>query len=211
MLSDPVRVLVADDHPIYREGVVRAVSAVAVVVAEVSSGAEAIAVIRQERPQVAVLDYRMPKLTGAQVACLVRQEELPTRIVILSAYNDSSTVYLALQDGVAGYLTKGAGAAEIGEAVLACAAGGTVIPQSLTQGLVHEIRARAENEAPLLSKRELQVLDLIAAGHSVPEISRRIFLAPTTIKSHVQRVYEKLGVSTRGAVVAEAMRRGLLQ
>ncbi|MDF3288050.1 response regulator [Streptomyces silvisoli] len=205
------RVLVGEDHPVYREGVVRALRAYVAVVADVADGVQALAGVRQLRPDVAVLDYRMPGLDGRQVARAIRREELPTRVLILTALDDSALVYGALQDGVSGYLIKEAEPYEITEAVLACARDETVRPRSLTSDLIHETRQRADHMSPALSAREHQVLRMIAEGKSVPQISKEIFLAPTTIKSHVQRIYEKLGVSTRGAVVAEAMRRGLLE
>ncbi len=206
-----VRVVVAEDHPVYREGVVRALRGFVAVVADVADGARALTAVRQLRPDVAVLDYRMPRLDGRQVARAIRREELPTRVLVLTAMDDSALVYGALEDGVSGYLTKEAEPHEITEAVLACARDETVMPRSLTSGLVHEIRHRAAHMSPGLSAREHQVLCMIADGKSVPQISKEIFLAPTTIKSHVQRIYEKLGVSNRGSVVAEAMRRGLLE
>ncbi|MFF7182991.1 response regulator [Streptomyces sp. NPDC008121] len=206
-----LRILVGDDHPVYRDGIVRLFGPIANVIAQVANGRDALGVIRTQKPDVAVLDYRMPHLDGAQVASVVHREELPTRVVILSAFDDSAMVYRAMQDGVAGYLTKDSSAQRIVDTVFACARGETVLPEDLTSGLVQEIRQRADQTMPALTEREREVLSMIANGNSVPQISRAIFLAPTTIKSHVQRVYEKLGVSTRGAAVAEAMRRGLLE
>ncbi|MGW2206982.1 response regulator [Streptomyces sp. NPDC001774] len=211
MEDSRIRVLVGDDHPVYRDGIVRLLGPIADVIAQVSNGKDALEIIRSEQPDVAVLDYRMPQLDGAQVAGIVHREDLPTRVVILSAFDDSAMVYRAMQDGVSGYLTKESSAKRIVDTVFACARGETVLPDDLTSGLVQEIRQRADQALPTLTEREREVLSMIANGSSVPQISRAIFLAPTTIKSHVQRVYEKLGVSTRGAAVAEAMRRGLLE
>ncbi|GAA1930271.1 response regulator [Streptantibioticus ferralitis] len=101
-----VRVLIGENHAVYREGVVRALPAYVDTVADVADGAQALTAIRELRPDVAVLDYRMPRLDGHQVARAVRREELPTRVLILSAKDDSALVYGALQDGVSGYLTK---------------------------------------------------------------------------------------------------------
>lgn len=211
MENSKVRILVGDDHPVYRDGIVRLFAPIAEVIAQVANGKDALHVIRSEHPDVAVLDYRMPYFDGAQVAGIVLRENLPTRVVILSAFDDSAMVYRAMQDGVSGYLTKESSARQIVDTVLACAQGETILPDDLTSGLVQEIRQRADQAAPALTEREREVLGMIADGNSVPQISRAIFLAPTTIKSHVQRVYEKLGVSSRGAAVAEAMRRGLLE
>ncbi|MFD9456645.1 response regulator [Streptomyces sp. NPDC059985] len=208
-----LRVIVADDHPVYRQGVVRTLTADPRlhVLGDFQDGREALDAIRSLRPDVALLDNRMPGLDGIRVTTAVRREELPTLVLMLSAFTESASVYKALQDGVTGYLTKEAEPHEIIDAVLACSRGESVLPQELTSGLVDEIRQRSEVARPQLTEREFEVLRMIADGKSIPEMAKEVFLAPTTLKSHVQRIYEKLGVSTRGAVVAEAMRRGLLE
>lgn len=207
-----VRVVVGDDHPLFREGVVRAlVSSGAVdVVAEADDGATALALIKTHRPDVAVLDYRMPGMDGAQVAAAVRRDELPTRVLLVSAHDESAIVYHAIQEGAAGFLPKESTRSEIVTAVLDCAKGRDIVSPGLLAGLTGEIRRRAEPPGPVLSPREREVLDHIAKGHSIPAIAAELYLAPSTVKTHVQRLYEKLGVSDRGAAVAEAMRRRLL-
>jgi two-component system, NarL family, nitrate/nitrite response regulator NarL len=207
------RVVVADDHPAYREGVVRmlAGSGQIEVVAEAEDGRAALAAIQEHEPDVALLDYKLPGLDGVAVTHAVVRDGLPTRVVLLSAFTDSGLVYQALQTGAAGYLPKEARREEIVDGVLACARGETVLPSELAAGLVSEIRLRAVNEAPALTEREAQILRLIAAGKSLPEIAKELFLGVTTVKTHVQHLYEKLGVSDRAAAVAEAMRRGLIE
>ena len=212
MTGDKVRVVVGDDHPMFREGVVRALlsSGSIDVIAEAGDGTEALAAIREHHPQVALLDYRMPGMNGAAVAAAVQRDALPTRVLLLSAHDEPAIVYKALQDGAAGFLTKESTRAELVAAVLDCAKGRDIVAPSLAAGLAGEIRRRVEPEGPVLSPREREVLTLIAAGSSIPTMARELFLAPSTVKTHVQRLYEKLGVSDRGAVVAEAMRRKLL-
>lgn len=208
-----VRVVVGDDHPMFREGVVRALtsSGSIEVVAEAGDGTAALAAIREHEPQVALLDYRMPGMDGAAVAAAVRRDELPTRVVLISAHDESAIVYQALQDGAAGFLTKESTRAELVDAVLECAKGRDVVAPSLAAGLAGEIRRRVETGGPVLSPREREVLALIAAGSSIPAMAKELFVAPSTVKTHVQRLYEKLGVSDRAAAVAEAMRRKLLE
>ncbi|KMO70610.1 LuxR family two component transcriptional regulator [Mycobacterium sp. BK558] len=212
MSTDKVRVVVGDDHPMFRDGVVRALqsSGSIDVVAEADDGPAALAAIREHRPQVALLDYRMPGMDGAAVAAAVTRDDLPTRVLLISAHDESAIVYRALQDGAAGFLPKESTRGELVNAVLDCAKGRDVIAPSLAAGLAGEIRRRAEPDAPVLSPREREVLVLIAKGSSIPAMAKELFLAPSTVKTHVQRLYEKLGVSDRGAVVAEAMRRKLL-
>ncbi|MCZ0731258.1 response regulator [Mycolicibacterium iranicum] len=212
MSSEKVRVVVGDDHPMFRDGVVRALqsSDSIAVVAEADDGTSALEAIRTHRPQVALLDYRMPGMDGTEVAAAVLRDELPTRVLILSAHDESAIVYRALQDGAAGFLPKESTRSELISAVLDCAKGRDVVAPSLAAGLAGEIRRRAEPDGPALSPREREVLTLIAAGRSIPAMAKELFLAPSTVKTHVQRLYEKLGVSDRGAAVAEAMRRKIL-
>ncbi|MCV7368802.1 DNA-binding response regulator [Mycolicibacterium duvalii] len=211
-MTTKVRVVVGDDHPMFRDGVVRALqsSGTIEVVAEADDGPAALAAIREHAPQVALLDYRMPGMDGAEVAAAVRRDDLATRVLLISAHDESAIVYRALQDGAAGFLPKESTRGELVSAVLDCAKGRDVIAPSLAAGLAGEIRRRAEPEAPVLSPREREVLALIAAGASIPAMARELFLAPSTVKTHVARLYDKLGVSDRAAAVAEAMRRKLL-
>jgi two-component system, NarL family, nitrate/nitrite response regulator NarL len=208
-----VRVVIADDHPVYREGVVRALTGTGQieVVAEAENGRAALAEIERHKPEVAVLDYKLPELDGLQVTHAVIRDGLPTRVLLLSAFTESGIVYKALETGVSGYLPKEARREEIGDAVLACARGENVVPPSVAAGLASEIRLRATDDAPALTERERQILKSIAAGKSLPQIASELYLGVTTVKTHVQHLYEKLGVSDRAAAVAEAMRRGLIE
>ena len=205
--------VVGDDHPMFREGVVRALvtSGEVDVVAEADDGTTALELIKSHQPDVALLDYRMPGMDGAQVAAAVRRDELSTRVLLVSAHDESAIVYHALAEGAAGFLPKESSRTEIVNAVLNCAKGRDVISPELAAGLAGEIRRRAEPAAPALSSRELEVLKLIANGLTIPAIAQRLFLAPSTVKTHVQRLYEKLGVGDRAAAVAEAMRSRLLE
>ncbi|AFM14934.1 response regulator containing a CheY-like receiver domain and an HTH DNA-binding domain [Mycolicibacterium chubuense NBB4] len=213
MTGARVRVVVGDDHPMFRDGVVRALqgSGSIDVVAETDDGPAALAAIREHQPQVALLDYRMPGMDGAAVAAAVVRDELPTRVLLISAHDESAIVFQALQAGAAGFLPKESTRAELVSAILDCAKGRDVVAPSLAAGLAGEIRRRAEPDGPVLSPREREVLALIAAGSSIPAMAKELFLAPSTVKTHVQRLYEKLGVSDRAAAVAEAMRRKLLE
>ncbi|OBB93058.1 response regulator transcription factor [Mycobacterium sp. 852002-40037_SCH5390672] len=207
-----VRAVVGDDHPLFREGVVRALSSSGSVsvVGEAEDGSAALELIKSHLPDVALLDYRMPGMDGAQVAAAVRSQGLPTRVLLISAHDESAIVYQALQQGAAGFVLKDSTRSEIVKAVLDCAQGRDVVAPVLVGGLAAQIRQRAQPTAPVLSAREREVLNGIARGQSVPAIAGELFVAPSTVKTHVQRLYEKLGVSDRAAAVAEAMRQGLL-
>jgi len=208
-----VTVVVADDHPLYREGVIRALqsSGQIQVVAEAEDGRAALGEIMERRPDVALLDYKLPGLDGVAIANAVVREQLPTRVLIVSAYTDSGIVYKALETGASGFVSKEARREQIADAVLACARGENVVPPEIASGLVSEIRLRRQTDAPALTPREQEILHLIAAGKSLPQIASELFLGLTTVKTHVQHLYEKLGVSDRAAAVATAMRRGLIE
>lgn len=211
--SDRLRVVVGDDHPVYREGVVRALdnSGRTQVVAAVGDGQAALAAIREHQPDVALLDYKMPGLDGVAVAHAVARDRLPTKVLLLSATTEGEVVYRAIQEGAAGYLSKEADRDEIVAAVVACARGENVIPPELVSSLAAQVRQHAGSSGPVLSERERQILRMTADGKSVPEMAGELFLAQTTIKTHIRRLYEKLGVSDRGAAVAQAMRSHLLE
>ncbi|SON63671.1 putative transcriptional regulatory protein NarL [Mycobacterium simulans] len=214
-MADPTRVtvVVADDHPVTRQGVVRALksSGRVHVVAEVADGRAALDAIRQLRPAVALLDYKMPELDGLEVTHAITRDGLPTHVVLLSAFDDSSVVYKALAEGASGYLTKESDSDEIVNAVVKCASGDAYLPTGIAGGLASEVKRRARGATTLLTERESQVVKMMADGMSVPQIASQLHLATSTVKTHVQSLYEKLGVSDRGAAVAEAMRRRLLE
>jgi two-component system nitrate/nitrite response regulator NarL len=208
-----VRVLVADDHPLFREAVVRAVRERPEfeLVGEAGDGRAALEAIRELRPDVAVLDVKMPELDGLKVLNAVRRDDLPTRVILISAFLDGATAFEAVAAGAAAFLGKDADRRRITDTVAAVSRGETVLGPEVQAGLADEIRMRGAKDRPGLSAREREILGHIAEGRSAPEIARVLFLSPATVKSHLGALYEKLGVSDRAAAVAEAMRRGLLE
>lgn len=209
----PVRVIIADDHPFFRDGISRglAQSGRIRVVAEAENGRDALEAIRRERVDVAVVDYQMADIDGIGVVHAVIRDRLPTRVLLLSAHTEGAIVFQALQEGAAGYLSKEARRSEIVDAVLRVARGLTVVPAELADGLAGEIRLRAQSTATVLSERERQVLHGFARGLSIPQVAAELFIEASTVKTHTQRLYEKLGVAERAAAVAVAMRQGLLE
>ena len=208
-----VRVVVADDHPLFREAVVRTVKERPdfELVGEAGDGTQALAAIRDLRPDVAVLDVKMPGLDGLQVVNAIRRDALPTRVVLLSAFLDGAMAFEAVAAGAAAYVSKEADRRRLGDAIAAVGRGEVVLGPEIQAGLAEEIRLRGAKDGPPLSDREREVLGHVAAGRSAPEIGRLLFLSTATVKGHLQGLYEKLGVSDRAAAVAEAMRRGLIE
>jgi two-component system nitrate/nitrite response regulator NarL len=207
-----IRVLVADDHPVYREGLAETISRRVdlELVAEAESGSDALELIQKLSPDVAVIDMKMPGLGGMEVARAVLEAELPTRVLFLSGYVESATVYEAVQAGARGYISKDHDAEMICEAIAAVAGGQMVLAPEIQEAIAEEIRRRTEDAPRSLSRREREILAITAEGKSAAEVADRLYLSPATVKTHLQRIYQKLGVSDRAAAVAEALRRGLL-
>ena len=214
MTSPPrTTVFVADDHPVFRDGLVRALRSRPdfELVGESSDGRGALEALRELQPDVALLDVKMPGLDGPSIAHALRRDRLPTRVVLISAHAPSELVYRAISLGAAAYLSKEASREEICDTVAAVARGGTRLSPEVQGELVRQIQMRATDDRPVLSPREREVLELIADGLSAPEIAKRLHVSPATVKTHLQTLYEKLQVSDRAAAVASAMRNGLLE
>jgi len=209
-----VSVVVADDHPLFRDGIVRAIRErpELELVGEAGDGQAALALIRERSPAVALLDFALPGLDGLQVLAAVRRDALPTRVLMLSASTEGPIVHRAISEGAAGYLPKSVDRQAVCEAIGAVARGESVLDPELQAGLLEEVRARGVNDTrPVLTTREQEILSLMASGLTTGQIGERLFVAPSTVKTHVGHLYEKLGVSDRAACVAQAMRLGLLE
>jgi two-component system nitrate/nitrite response regulator NarL len=206
-------VFVADDHPVFREGLVRAIRSRAELelVGESGNGREALGDIRRLAPAVALLDVKMPGLDGTQIAHALHRDNMPTRVVLLSAHAPSDLIYRAIANGAAAFVSKEATRDAICDTVAAVARGETLLAPEVQADLVKQIQMRARDDRPALSPREHEVLSLIAEGLSAPDVAQRLHVSPATIKTHLQNLYEKLEVSDRAAAVARAMRLGLLE
>lgn len=208
-----IRVLIVDDHPLFADALVRAVNGREdmSVVARVESGEAALEVMRERSPSVCVLDLGLPDIRGEVVLERVVAEELPTRILILSGECDSETVYGMIEAGAAGFEVKTAGTEEIGEAIAVVAKGETFLPATLHGAIADQIRAHRVKQRSSLSSREVEILQLVSNGLSASEIGDQLGLAESTAKTHLARIYDKLGVSERAAAVAQAMRAGIIR
>jgi two-component system nitrate/nitrite response regulator NarL len=204
-------VVVADDHPLYREGVAGAIKQRPdlELVGEAEDGDAAVELIRATDPDVALVDVRMTT-DGMSVLRSLASEGLRTRVVFLSAFSESALVYAALEAGAAGYLSKHADRASICDSIRAAARGETVLSPETQTELAKEIRLHGRSDKPILSNREREVLSLAAKGLKAPAIAERLFLSTATVKTHLAHAYGKLGASDRTTAVAEAMRRGLV-
>jgi two-component system, NarL family, nitrate/nitrite response regulator NarL len=207
----PTRVLVADDHPVYRSGLVAAIRErpELSLAAECEDGEDAVAAVRELRPDVALLDVRMRRLDGVGALERLGGARSPARVVFLSAFGEGEVVARALAAGAAGFLSKEAEREDICDALVAAARGEMVLSPSLQSGVLRELQ-RPAPDGVRLSRREADVMRLTARGLTGPQIALRLGIAPSTVKTHLRRVYAKLGVGDRATMVAEAMRCGLL-
>jgi two-component system, NarL family, nitrate/nitrite response regulator NarL len=206
------RVLIAEDHPVYRGGLAEALAKRPHldIVAEVDNGDDALASIRELMPELALLDLKLPGRNGLGILRELVGAEHRTRVLILSAYAEGALVYEALEAGAAGYLSKKATPEEICDAIEAAVDGRIVVSPGLEGPLAEHVAQIGSGHAQL-SDREAEVLALTAEGLSSAAIAAQLHLSESTVKSYVRRIFEKLGVSSRPAAIAAAMRRGLLR
>jgi two-component system, NarL family, nitrate/nitrite response regulator NarL len=206
-----VDVIIADGQPLYRTALsaLIATSDRLELLAVCEDGVEALDAIRGHTPDVAVLDIRMPGLEGHRVAERVESEGIATRVLFLSDDHQGELVHEALSAGGSGYLAKTATGEEIERAIVEVSEGHEVLSAEVGGDLARALRVSGQ-DAIGLSARELEVLRLMATGATARSIAEQLHLATPTIKTHLQNVYLKLGVSSRGSAVAEAMRRGLV-
>lgn len=211
-VAAPIRVYLAEDHPVFRDAVAFAIRSDAGfdLVGVGDDGRTALDQIRELEPDVAIVDHGMPSLDGTGVLNAIVGDGLATRVLMLSADDAPALVYDVMRRGGAAFLTKASTLADICRAVTAVARGETVIGPDVQSGLMSELRQQTES-GPTLTERELQILYLIADGQTGPEISARLFISVSTVKSHVKNILEKLGASDRAAAVAEALRRGIIE
>lgn len=204
-----IRVLLADDHPVVREGLrgMLAGEQGIAVVAEAASGAEAVAMAATHRPDVVLMDLRMPHGDGVEATAAILDAMPGARIVVLTTYETDADIVRAVEAGAVGYLLKDATTAALGNAVRAAARGETVLAPSVARRLVTHIRKPRRD---LLSSRETEVLTLVARGHTNAEIGGELFISEATVKTHLLRTFAKLGVNDRTAAVTHAIALGMI-
>lgn len=204
--NEPIRLLVVDDHAIVRKGLVALLNTVEglKVIAEASDGEEAITAHRVHKPDVTLMDLRLPKLGGADAIARIRQEQPAARIIVLTTFDGDEDIFRALQAGAKGYLLKGMDAAELTEAIRAVHAGRSRIPAAVAEKLAGRIGG------PALTGRELEVLKRIVAGRSNKEIGGDLHISEATVKTHINSILSKLGVSDRTQAATSALQRGIV-
>ncbi len=202
-----IRILIADDHSVVREGLVSLVKRKSdmTVVAEASNGREAVDLWKEHHPDVTLLDLRMPELDGVGAIKEIREFDDGAHIIVLTTFDGDEDIYRAIKAGAKGYLLKDTAREALMESIRRVHAGETCIPPALAAKLADRVSGEA------LSAREIEVLQRIAAGKSNKEIGAELFISEGTVKTHVKSIFSKLDVVSRTEAVATATRRGLIQ
>ena len=205
--KERIRILIADDHSVVREGLVSLVKRKSdmVVVAEASNGREAVQLWKEHRPDVTLLDLRMPELDGVGAIKEIRELDENAHIVVLTTYDGDEDIYRAIKAGAKAYLLKDTARDALVETVRRVHAGETYLPPQLAAKLAERVSGEA------LSPREIDVLQRMAVGKSNKEIGAELFISEGTVKTHIKSIFSKLDVVSRTEAVATATRRGLIQ
>jgi DNA-binding NarL/FixJ family response regulator len=207
-----LRVVIADDHPVFRQGLRALLAASDITVAgEAADGAAAVDACVAERPDVALLDLHMPELNGVEATRRLAQECPGTGVLVLTMFDDEETVLAAIRAGARGYLLKGAGQEEISRAVRAVAAGEVIYGAGVGERVMAALTGATPGATPFpeLSPREREILELMARGEPNPVIARRLHLSEKTVRNHVSNIFLKLRVADRVQAVVRAREAGL--
>jgi DNA-binding NarL/FixJ family response regulator len=211
----PINVVITDDHTLVRQGIRRYLEDAdgIEVLGEASTGTEAVSVVGRARPDVAILDIRMPEMDGIQAAREITEAHPDTRVIMLTAHDDRRLLVEAVRAGARGYVLKARDAEHLVRSVRLVAEGTLVIDPDLVSVLAEELSQARERDrqAETLTDRELEILQLLAFGYTNRDIGERLYISPDTVKTHLEHVYQKLGASDRTAAVAEAFRRRLIE
>jgi DNA-binding NarL/FixJ family response regulator len=207
--AEVIRVVLADDHPVVREGLrgMLAAEPGIEVVADAASGAEVVAVTARFQPDVVLMDLRMPHGDGVEATTKIVGGHPGIRVVVLTTYETDADIVRAVEAGAVGYLLKDASISELGNAIRAAARGETVLAPSVARRLVSHVR---QPRRDLLSSRETEVLALVARGLTNAEIGQQLSITEATVKTHLLRLFGKLGVNDRTAAVTSAIALGVI-
>jgi DNA-binding NarL/FixJ family response regulator len=206
-----IRLVVVDDHPVVRHGLVSMLGYEKdlQVVGEAANGQDAVTVILEQKPDVTLLDLRLPDFSGIEVMKQVRAQWSPTRFLVLTTYDTDEYIIPALSNGAQGYLLKDTSPDELVRAIHSIAQGGAALQSGVAARFLENVSAQKSGEE--LSERELEVLRLLVSGASNKSIAAQLDLSENTIKTHLSHIFDKLNVQNRAEAVAVALQRGLVQ
>ena len=209
-MTAPLRLLIADDHPIVRAGFEGMLAEMPdlEVVGEAENGEEAVRLAQRLRPDVVLMDLRMPVVDGVEATNRIKEGDYSANVLVLTTYDSDADILRAIEAGATGYLLKDTPRDELFRAIRAAARGEPVLAPSVTARLMQ--RAQTPTRTAL-SGREIEVLELVARGGSNKELARELHLSEATVKSHLIHIFDKLGVTDRTAAVTVALERGILR
>ena len=205
-MTSSIRILVVEDHHVVRQGLVALLKTVEdmQVVGEACDGKQAVELFRQHQPDITVMDLRLPQMTGVEAITAIRRDFPSAKVIVLTTYDGDEDIYRALQAGARGYLLKDMSGDDLTDAIRAVHAGRSRIPPAVAQRLADRLGG------PDLTGRELEVLKLIVSGKSNKEIGRELFISEATVKTHINSLLGKLGVSDRTQAATTALQRGIV-
>lgn len=210
----PIRVLIVDDHPVTREGLHAALdlSEDVEVAGEAASGEEAVPMAADLTPDIVFMDVRMPGMGGIEATKAIREVSPSTKVILFTIDESRASISEAIQAGVSGYLLKDASADELVNAARLALQGKAVIHPQLTRAFIEEVQlAGKAPDAAQLSRREKEILQKVAYGATTKEVAHDLGISPHTVKTHLERIFEKLGANDRAQAVAIAIRSGLVE
>jgi DNA-binding NarL/FixJ family response regulator len=210
-----IRLMLADDHRMLREGLRRSMTEHGFdVVGEASDGAEAVDMAGELSPDVILMDVTMPELDGVEATRLVKAANPAIRIIMLTMHADQEVLAAAIRSGASGYLVKDCSTEEIADAIRSAVSGETTLSPALAASMLNEVRKLDPPEQPeedrVVTKREEEVLQLIADGCSTPEVAERLYISQKTVKNHLASIYQKLDARDRTQAVLQAVRMGIV-
>ena len=205
-----IRLIIADDHPVVRTGLqgMLAGQPDLEVAGEATTGIEAVDLVEKLRPDVVLMDLRMPEMDGVTAISAIKALQPEVHVLVLTTYDTDADILPAIEAGATGYLLKDAPRDELFRAIRAAARGEAVLAPGVAARLMDRMRAPAEEA---LSAREIEVLSLVAQGESNKGIARQLHISEATVKTHLVHIYDKLGVADRTAAVTTALQRGILR
>jgi two-component system, NarL family, response regulator DegU len=209
----PIRLMLADDHRMLREGLRRSMTEEGFdVVGEATNGAEAVELVDRLVPQVVLMDVSMPEMDGIDAARAIHLRHPEVMVIMLTMHADSDVVASAIRSGASGYLVKDCSTDEIAEAVRMAASGDTALSPQLASSMLDELRRleRPTDDERVITKREEEVLQLIADGCSTPEVAEQLYISQKTVKNHLASIYQKLDARDRTQAVLAAVRMGII-
>lgn len=205
-----IRILIVDDHPVVREGLrgMLAGQDAFDVVGEAGHGEAGVTLTTQLRPDVVLMDLRMPEMDGVAAIKTIVKKDVDTNVLVLTTYESDADIVRAIEAGATGYILKDAPREELFRAVRAAAKGESALSPSVARRLMSQMRAPAQES---LSPREIEVLQLVARGNSNKDVGRQLHISKATVKTHLNHIYDKLGVNDRTSAVTTALERGIIR